>query len=161
MEFGGILKVTRGEKLMHYWVWLAVAGGFLVIEILTMSLIFLSFSLAALVGAVAAAMWGDTPAQWIGFATAAVLSLAVLRPFVRKYLFRKSSGNKTGMDALINAEAKTISLVTTEEGFIRLRNETWTARSSSGSIPADSAVTVNRIDGAVAIVTPKISSHNP
>ena len=145
---------------MHYWVWLAVAGGFLVIEILTMSLIFLSFSLAAFVGAIAAAVWSDSPLQWVGFAIAAVLSLAVLRPFVRKYLFNKSSGSKTGMDALIHAEARTISAVTTEGGSIRLRNETWTARSSTGSIPEGSAVTVIRIDGAVAIVTPKLSSHN-
>lgn len=144
---------------MHYWVWLAVAGGFLVIEILTMSLIFLSFSLAALVGAIAATLWSDSPVQWIGFAIAAVLSLAVLRPFVRRYLFKKSSGNKTGMDALIHAEAKTISVVTQEGGSIRLRNEVWTARSLSGSIPEDSSVTVIRIDGAVAVVAPKISSH--
>lgn len=145
---------------MHYWVWLAVAGGFLVIEILTMSLIFLSFALAALVGAIVAIVWSDSPLQWVGFAVAAVLSLAVLRPFVRKYLFKKSSGSKIGMDALIHAEAKTISTVTSEGGSIRLRNETWTARSSAGSIPEDSSVTVIRIDGAVAIVTPKLSSHN-
>ncbi|MFZ2227503.1 MAG: NfeD family protein [Candidatus Nanopelagicaceae bacterium] len=145
---------------MHYWVWLALAGGFLVIEILTMSLIFLSFSLAALVGAIAAVVWSDTPLQWVGFAVAAVLSLAVLRPFVRKYLFKKSSGSKTGIDALIHAEAKTISTVTPDGGSIRLHNETWTARSSAGSIPDGSTVTVLRIDGAVAIVTPKLSSHN-
>lgn len=145
---------------MHYWVWLAVAGGFLVIEILTMSLIFLSFSLAALVGAIAATFWSDSPVQWIGFAIAAVLSLAVLRPIVKKYLFRKSSGSKTGMDALIHAEAKTMSVVTQDGGSIRLRNEVWTARSLTGSIPEDSSVTVIRIDGAVAVVAPKISSHN-
>jgi len=145
---------------MHYWVWLAVAGGFLVIEILTMSLIFLSFSLAALVGAIAAAVWGDSPLQWIGFAIAAVLSLGVLRPVVRKYLFKKSSGGKTGMDALIHAEAKTISTVTPDGGSIRLHNEVWTARSLTGFIPEDSSVTVIRIDGAVAVVAPKISSHN-
>ena len=145
---------------MHYWVWLAVAGGFLVIEILTMSLIFLSFSLAALIGAIAATVWSDSPVQWIGFAIAAVLSLAVLRPVVRKYLFKKSSGSKTGMDALIHVEAKTISAVTQDGGSIRLRNEVWTARSLAGTIPEDSSVTVIRIDGAVAVVAPKISGHN-
>lgn len=145
---------------MHYWIWLALAGGFLVVEILTMSLIFLSFSLAALVGAAAAALWGDSFVQWVGFAIAAVLSLAVLRPVVRKYLFKKSSGSKTGVDALIHAQARTTSVVTPENGTIRLHNETWTARSSSGSIPEDSLVTVVRIDGAVAVVTPKDSLHS-
>ncbi|MBI3430090.1 MAG: NfeD family protein [Actinobacteria bacterium] len=142
---------------MHYWVWLALAGGFLVVEILTMSLIFLSFALAALVGALAAALWSDSYLQWVGFAVAAVLSLAVIRPLVRKYLFRKSSGTSTGFAALIHEEATTITEVTTETGRIRLRNEVWTARCDSGSIPEGASVTVVRIDGAVAIVTPKHS----
>ncbi len=142
---------------MHFWVWLALAGGFLVFEILTMSLIFLSFALAALVGALAAALWSGSFLQWVGFSIAAVLSLAVIRPIVRKYLFRKSSGSATGFAALIHEEAITISEVTTETGRIRLRNEVWTARCDSGSIPEGASVTVVRIDGAVAIVTPKLS----
>ncbi len=142
---------------MHFWVWLALAGGFLVVEILTMSLIFLSFALAALVGGLGAALWNGSYAQWVGFAAAAVLSLAVLRPLVRKYLFRKSSGSKTGFAALIHEEATTLTEVTTEAGRIRLRSEVWTARCDNGSIPEGASVTVVRIDGAVAIVTPKHS----
>ena len=143
---------------MHFWVWLALAGGFLVVEILTMSLIFLSFSLAALIGAVAAALWGNSFAQWVGFALAAVLSLAVIRPLVRTYLFRKSSGTKTGFAALIHEDALALSELTTETGRIRLRNEVWSARSDNGSIPEGASVTVVRIDGAVAIVKPKLST---
>lgn len=142
---------------MHFWVWLALAGGFLVVEILTMSLIFLSFAMAALVGAVAAGLWSGSYLQWVGFAVAAVLSLAVIRPLVRKYLFKKSSGSKTGFAALVHQEATTLSEVTTEAGRIRLRNEVWTAHCDSGSIPEGASVTVVRIDGAVAIVAPKHS----
>lgn len=145
---------------MHFWVWVALAGGFLIIEILTLSLIFLSFSVAALVGAAAAALWKDSPAQWIGFSLAAVLTLSVIRPLVRKYLFRKSTGSATGVDALIHSEATTLTEVTPDSGSIRLRNETWTARCEVGSIPEATTVTVLRIDGAVAIVVPKVSTLN-
>lgn len=143
---------------MHFWIWLALAGGFLVVEILTLSLIFLSFSLAALFGAAAAALWTDSPAQWIVFSLTAVLTLSILRPFMRKYLFRKSADSKTGVDALIHTDAKTLTEITTNSGSVRLRDETWTARCDVGSIPAAMMVTVTRIDGAVAIVVPKIST---
>lgn len=143
---------------MHYWIWLALAGGFLVLEMLTLSLIFLSFSVAALVGAIAAAVWVGSSYQWIGFSVAAVLTLAFIRPFVRKYLFRNSSGGATGMEALLNHAAVALTDITTTMGTIRLRDETWTARCDTGVISSGSQVVVTRIDGAVAIVVPKISS---
>lgn len=142
---------------MHYWIWLALAGGFIVLEILTLSLIFFSFALAALVGALGAALWVGSSVQWVGFAITAVMTLAIIRPIVRKYLFRKSSGGSTGMDALLNHEAIALTDVTPTMGTVRLRNETWTARCDTGSIPAGSEVLVARIDGAVAIVVPKVS----
>jgi len=140
---------------MHYWIWLALAGGFIFLEILTLSLIFFSFAIAALVGAITAAIWVGSSYQWIGFAVAAVLTLAFIRPFVRKYLFRKSTGGVTGMDALLNHEAVSLTDITATMGTIRLRDETWTARCETGSIPSGSQVLVARIDGAVAIVVPK------
>ena len=145
---------------MHYWIWLALAGGFIVLEILTLSLIFFSFAIAALVGAFGAAIWIGSSVQWVGFAITAVLTLAFIRPLVRKYLFRKSSGGKTGMDALLNHEAITLTDVSSTMGTIRLRNETWTARCDTGSIPSGSEVSVARIDGAVAIVIPRVSKTN-
>ncbi len=143
---------------MHYWIWLALAGGFLVLEILTMSLIFLSFSLAALVGAIGAAIWVGTSYQWIGFAVSAVLTLAFIRPFVRKYLFRKSPDSATGVEALLNHVAVALTDISSTMGTIRLRDETWTARCEIGAIPSGSQVVVSRIDGAVAIVVPNIST---
>lgn len=143
---------------MHYWVWLALAGGFLVLEILTLSLIFFSFAIAALVGGFFAAISGNSVSQLIGFAVSAVLTLAIIRPIVRKYLFRRSSGSATGVAALISQEALVLSDVTTQAGTIRLQNETWTARCEAGSIPAGAQVLVKRIDGAVAIVVPTVST---
>ena len=143
---------------MHYWIWLALAGGFLVLEILTLSLIFLSFAIAALIGAIGAAIWVGSSFLWIAFAVTAVLTLAVVRPIVRKYLFRKSSGGATGVDALLNHGAFTLTEISGTAGTIRLRNETWTARSDAGSIPKHTQVSVVRIDGAIAVVIPTPTS---
>lgn len=145
---------------MHIWVWLALAGGFVVLELLTLSLIFVSFAIAALAGALGAALWGNSNLQWISFAVVAVLTLGFLRPFARKYLFKKNSDARTGVDALISSPATTLTKVTSDVGTIRLRNETWSARSESEEIPEGTDVIVIRIDGAVAIVIPKLSTLN-
>ena len=145
---------------MHFWVWLALAGMFVVLEILTMSLIFASFALAALIGAFAAALWTHSIAQWLGFAIAAVLTLGILRPFAKKYLFSKSTDSQTGIDVLIGATAVCTSEVTMAGGRIRLQNETWSARSLEGSIESGEHVFVTAIEGAVALVVPVISNQN-
>lgn len=145
---------------MHIWIWLALAGGFVVLELVTLSLIFVSFSIAALAGALGAAIWRDSSLQWIAFAVVAVLTLGFLRPFARKYLFKKNPESHTGMDALILSPATTRTKITSEGGTIRLRNETWTARTESEPIPKGTEVTVIRIDGAVAIVIPNLSTLN-
>jgi membrane protein implicated in regulation of membrane protease activity len=145
---------------MHFWVWLALAGIFLVLEILTMSLIFASFALAALIGAFAAALWIHSIAQWLGFAIAAVLTLGILRPFARKYLFAKSSGSRTGIDALIGAKGICTTEVTADGGRIRLLNEAWSARSLEGPIESGKHVIVTAIDGAVAVVVPVMSNES-
>ena len=145
---------------MHFWIWLAIAGGFLVIEILTMSLIFLSFSIAALIGAIASALWVDSPLQWIGFSIAAILTLSIIRPIMKKYLFRNTTDSRTGVDALLHRQATTLTEITTATGLVRLNDETWSARSEVSSIPAASLVEVIRIDGAVAVVAPIFSSTN-
>lgn len=145
---------------MHIWVWLALAGGFVILELLTLSLIFVSFAIAALAGALGAALWSGSNLQWISFAVVAVLTLGFLRPFARKYLFKRNPEAHTGIDALISSPATTLTKVTSDGGTIRLRNETWTARSDSEEIPKGSEVIVTRIDGAVAIVIPKLSTFN-
>jgi membrane protein implicated in regulation of membrane protease activity len=158
-RFSGSVSESSEEVQVHIWVWLALAGGFIVVELLTLSLIFFSFAIAALGGALGAALWRNSNLQWVTFAIVAVLTLAFLRPLARKYLFKKNPESRTGMDALILSPAKTLTMVDAHNGTIRLRNETWTARSESEVIPKGIDVTVTRIDGAVAIVIPTFSTH--
>jgi membrane protein implicated in regulation of membrane protease activity len=50
--------------------------------------------------------------------------------------------------------------VTADGGRIRLRNETWSARSSMGSVAKGEHVIVTSIDGAVALVVPVLTPEN-
>lgn len=129
------------------------------IEILTMSLIFLSFALAALIGALTSALWENSPIQWIGFSIAAVLTLVIIRPIMKKYLFKNQTDSRTGVDALLHAQATAITEITTRAGLIKLNDETWSARCEGDSIPEASMVEVVAIRGAVAIVVLKKSSN--
>ena len=139
---------------MAPWIWFAAAGACVLVELLTLNLVFASFA----VGAAAAGLFSlgtSQPAiQWISAAVAAVLSLTLLRPPLLKYLFRKTPPSDTGVLALIGLKARTTTIVTDTSGMISLRNEIWSARSESGDIAEGADVIVKRIDGALAIVAP-------
>ena len=143
---------------MHTWTWFAIAGISAVLEVLNLSLVFASFALGAVAAGLVSWAGGNTAAQWITFALATVLSLR-LKPILVHYIFRKTPPSDTGIHALIGQKAVATSLVSDSVGTIILKNETWTARSESGPIASGQSVTVARIDGAVAIVVPRIDSH--
>ena len=142
---------------MHSWTWFAIAGVCAVLEVLNLSLFFASFALGAVAAALASLAGGNTAVQWITWAVATVLSLR-LKPIVVHYIFRKTPPSDTGIHALIGQKALTISDVSDTAGTITLKSETWTARSEHGLISSGQSVTVARIDGAVAIVVPRIDS---
>jgi membrane protein implicated in regulation of membrane protease activity len=140
---------------MSLWFWFALAVAFVIIEVLTMTLFFVSLALGALAGAVIDALGGNFVLQWVFAAAVAVLSLTVLRPFALKFLFRKDSHHRSWMENLVNSEAMTLTEVDESTGQVRLSNETWSARTEMHALPlpANATVTVLRIEGAVAIVS--------
>ena len=142
---------------MHTWTWFAIAGVCAVLEILNLSLVFASFAIGAFFAAISQIFTTKTTLPWIVFALATVLSLR-LKPIVVRYIFRKTPPSDTGIAALIGHKATSTSPITDSSGTIKLKNETWTARSESGEIPTGENVTVVRIDGAVAIVVPRADS---
>ena len=142
---------------MHTWTWFAIAGVCAVLEILNLSLVFASFAIGAFFAAISQIFTTNTTLPWIVFAQATVLSLR-LKPIVVRYIFRKTPPSDTGIAALIGHKATSTSPITDSSGTIKLKNETWTARSESGEIPTGENVTVVRIDGAVAIVVPRADS---
>jgi membrane protein implicated in regulation of membrane protease activity len=137
---------------MHLWIWLAISGSLMLVELITANLLFASLAVSALAAAGAAALGADVALQGITFGVAAVLSLILLRPIALKHLKVRGTPAATNVDALIGAEAITLTAVNDRSGQVKLTGETWSARTQSGVIAADQKVQVVAIRGATAII---------
>jgi membrane protein implicated in regulation of membrane protease activity len=140
---------------MPIWIWLGAAGGLLIVEMLTVNLLFGSLAFSALLSAGASALGFEIVAQGAVFGLGATFSILLLRPIALQHLQKKPENHATNVDALINAPALTLTVVTERSGLVKLAGETWSARSAAGEIPHDSEVTVVSIEGATAVVKQK------
>lgn len=138
---------------MAVWLWLLAAGALFVLEMVTADLLFASLAVSAAAAMFTAWGGGGFLAQGIAFAISALLTLFILRPIALREMAKRSPKTATNTEALLGVNAKTLSKTTSDDGQVKLRGEIWSARSESGPIPAGRTVTVNRIDGAIAIVT--------
>jgi membrane protein implicated in regulation of membrane protease activity len=140
---------------MQIWMWLAAAGVLLVIEMLTVDLLFASLAFSALMAAAANAFGLDMATQGVVFGVAAAISLLVLRPIALKHLRKRPADFATNVEALVGAPALALSQITDISGQVKLSGEVWSARSESGLIAAESRVEVVAIEGATAVVRRK------
>lgn len=138
---------------MAVWLWLLAAGGLFVLEMVTADLLFASLAISAAAAMFTAWGGGGFLAQGIAFAASAVLTLFILRPIALREMAKRSPKTATNTEALLGVEAKTLTKTTSDDGQVKLRGEIWSARSESGPIPSGRAVRVDRIEGAIAIVT--------
>jgi len=76
----------------------------------------------------------------------------VLRPIALREIAKRTPKNATNTEALLGVTALTRSEITEYSGEVDLRGEVWSARSVTGTIPAQHRVTVSKIDGAIAVV---------
>jgi membrane protein implicated in regulation of membrane protease activity len=142
---------------MDAWViWLLVAVALVVGEALTLTAVAGLLAAASALTAVAATLGVGVAAQLTVFGTAAITSVALLRPLVRGYLNRPDP-EPFGMDALIGAPGYALERVSHLGGRVRIGGEEWTARTPDHIevIPAGTEVDVIRISGNTAIVYPR------
>jgi membrane protein implicated in regulation of membrane protease activity len=140
---------------MQLWVWLAAVGALMVVEMLTVDLLFASLAFSALMAAVANALGFDMATQGLVFALAAAISLFILRPLALKHLRKRPANHSTNVDALIGAPAVALSDINDLAGQIKLSGEIWSARADGPLISKDSRVEVISIEGATAVVREK------
>jgi membrane protein implicated in regulation of membrane protease activity len=143
------------EVSMELWMWFAAAGILLVVEILTVDLLFASLAFSALLAAGANALGYGVAIQGVVFGVGAVASLMFLRPIALRHLKKKPADHATNVEALIGAPALTLSAITENEGLVKLSGETWSARSNKGEIESGARVEVVAIEGATAVVKRK------
>ena len=143
------------EVSMQLWMWFAAAGVLLIVEILTVDLLFASLAFSALLAAGANALGFGVAIQGVVFGVGAVSSLMFLRPIALRHLKKKPADHATNVEALIGAPAVTLSAVTELEGLVKLSGDTWSARSNKGEIESGARVEVVAIEGATAVVKRK------
>jgi membrane protein implicated in regulation of membrane protease activity len=137
-------------------IWLALALVAAVVEILSLSLVFLMVAGGAAAAALVAALGGSPPLAVLTFAATTGLLFVGVRPLLMKYSPQGGPGTVTGAAALVDREAIVLQEVTSSEGLVKLAGEIWTARAapSAGRLEVGSRVRVVAIAGATAVVTP-------
>jgi membrane protein implicated in regulation of membrane protease activity len=141
---------------MDGWlIWVIVACGFGVGEMLTTTFFLAPFAIGAAVAAAADAALGGT-AAWVVFFAVTLLTLVVVRPIVRSHL-KMPPQIRTGAAALVGKQAIVLERIANREGVgcVRIDGEVWTARSLMDDevIERGAVVDVIEIKGATALVS--------
>jgi membrane protein implicated in regulation of membrane protease activity len=135
-------------------IWVLVAVGLAVGEVLTPGLFFLGpVALAAGAAAVADLLGAGAIGSLIVFIVCSVASLAILRPVARRHI-RLPAISRTGTDALVGRKAVVTRQVDGAGGRIRVGGEEWSARSYLGDqvLVEGQTVDIVQIEGATALV---------
>lgn len=140
---------------MPAWLAWSIAAMLLAVgEIFTPGLFFLGpVALAAVAGAVAAAVGAAVWLQLVIFVAGSLASLGLLRPIARAHL-RMPAAIRTGAAALEGAHAVVLQRVDRDGGRVRIGGEEWSARAYMPDqvIEPGAQVEVMKIEGATALV---------
>jgi len=139
---------------MDPWVWWLISAAVLIVaEILTTSLVFAMLTGGAVAGVVVAALGGGVGLEVGAFAIVSLALLVVVRPIALNHLHTPTKF-RSGMAALVGAEAEVLETVDPRDGRIRLSGEIWSARSYDGEsvLAPGTLVRVVEIAGATALV---------
>ena len=140
------------------WFWLAVIILFLVIEMITVSLVSIWFVGGALAAFLTAYFTETMWIQVVVFLAVSVVLLVLLRPLARKLSVKQKDQMVSGAKAMIGKQA-----IVTEEidsvhakGAVQVNGQYWTAKTKlfEDKIPKDTIVDIIDVDGVKLIVRP-------
>lgn len=140
---------------LTFWHWFALAGGLLLLEVLTPGVVFLWLALAAaltgsLLFLVPALAW-----QWqvLAFAAAAVITVALSFRWRRRMPLK---GGDPGLNrraaSYVGTESKLTQGIGPGHGRVRIGDTTWLA--DGPELPAGARVRIVGTRGAVLLVAP-------
>lgn len=135
--------------------WLGAFVVFLAIETGTLGLVSLWFAVGSLGALLVAWLGGVFWLQVLVFLVLSCVSLACLRPLVKKYIAPKikatNADSLIGLETLITGDVDNIQA----KGELLLGGVPWCARSTSGEpISAGTLVRIDRIEGVRLYVSP-------
>ena len=141
---------------MDAWViWLVVAGGLVIGEILTQTLVLGLLSVGALAAAGTDALGVPLPGNLAVFAAVSAVGYVLLRPIDR--LHRREPALLTGTALLEGKTGVVLEAVTDVSGRVKVGGESWAARALNPGTSAavGDTVVISSVDGATVVVYPK------
>ena len=133
------------------WIWLAAFAIFLILEVMTPSMLFIGFSISALIGGMFSYFYPESYYWQIGIF---IIVSAILLPLTRKMAKKitKESPQIVNIDALIGKVALVIKTIDPDlGGQISINGEIWRAASEE-IILENEKVTILKIVGTTAHV---------
>ena len=137
--------------MMYAWVALMIA--FAAVELITPQLVCIWFAIGSLGAFIAALLNAPLWLQILIFILVSVIMIFVTRPLYRRFI--KTKLVPTNSDRLIGETAVVTEAIDNldAKGAVKVQGQVWSARSENGeAIPADTRVTVLRIEGVKLIV---------
>ena len=136
-----------------WWLWILAALVSGIIEVMSVSFVFLMLAIGALAAGIAAACGANLMVQLIVFIVVSVALLVVLRPFLKGRIERSNNYVPSNTDRLIGKTAYVTETVGERHGRIQFTGGEWSARTEGPELPVGAEVRVDRIDGATAVVS--------
>ena len=134
------------------WIWLAAAVIFLIIELVTPTLVFVCFVAASLVSAIFAYFAPESYYWQIGiFVLIGTILIPVTRPFARR-ITQGGSDQKANTDALIGQVGLVTKAIDSDlGGQVRIEGEIWVANARE-SIAVNEKVRIISVSGTKVLV---------
>ncbi len=137
------------------YMWIGLLILFLLVEGSTVALVSLWFAFGCLAAIIAALLGAGLWVQVGLFAGVSAILLALLRPFLKKYI--APSIQKTNVDTLIGKECPVTEDIRNllSQGQVKVGGMVWSARSTDGKdIPKGTVVKIERVEGVKLMVSP-------
>jgi membrane protein implicated in regulation of membrane protease activity len=139
-----------------YQIWLIAAIALVIFEICSATFGAICFAIGAGFSALAAGLGAGLTWQIVIFAIVSLLTFIFLRPFMLKFMDRKSKDVKTNAEAIIGRKGVVSERIDAEQhtGRVAIDGDDWKAVSEDGSI-IEKGVSVEIVKMDSIIVTVK------
>lgn len=136
-----------------WWVWMAIAAVFVIVEIFTLGFFLLCFGIGAAVAGILAAFGLGGSWQWGAFALVSGVLFVASRRLAERFSKKQPPG--IGADRFIDKKGVVLEEVDNikNSGRIRMGKEEWRAESDTGEvIPVGKMVRVTKLVGTHVVI---------
>ncbi len=144
-----------------WYIWLIMAGIFLIAEIITVGFLIFWLSIGSLFAMITSLFTDNLVIQTAVFVISSTILIFVTKPFVKKFATNKNPIKTNvysiiGKNGIVTQDINPIEAV----GQIKISGEVWSAISRDNQIiPKDTKIRVLEIKGVKAIVEPVLNDQ--